>query len=448
MATKRGEGPGRNVTPNVFREKIEAAGVEIVAITNHNAFDIEQFMTLRDAVHGIADVWPGVELDVTGRTSKWHTVVVVDPNSARELDGIVAELASGGNPNDCSWSFQEVWAAFKSIDALMISHCHDKAPAIPFEEISAIREIAGSREWELFFEPRTLMTLGIWSNHGFNMMMGSDVKDWQTYEKNDFVSLRLDVDSFSQLCLLAQRDHGIVETLLNGTAPREMLAKPHQSVSVRLPIYQDINVIFGQKGTGKSEILSSLAQGYQALGISTSVYRGGEKYEEFKKLTSTDTMDRDPKRFGRSGHAKELTSVTGFSDATPTLIDSYFQWVATRGNSEKKDAFQISESRDLPPLGLDDYSTAKADETVVSQFSSQVKESHLDDYLDERDGIALIGLLDKLSGAISIVKTARYIDSLSTSMANRSIATIKGLIDKKSNTASMPGGTGFLQFAY
>ena len=133
MATKRGEGPGRNVTPNVFREKIEAAGVEIVAITNHNAFDIEQFMTLRDAVHGIADVWPGVELDVTGRTSKWHTVVVVDPNSARELDGIVAELASGGNPNDCSWSFQEVWAAFKSIDALMISHCHDKAPAIPFE---------------------------------------------------------------------------------------------------------------------------------------------------------------------------------------------------------------------------------------------------------------------------------------------------------------------------
>ena len=448
MATKRGDGPGRNVTPNVFKEKIEASGVEIVAITNHNAFDIEQFMTLRDTVHGIADVWPGVELDVFGQTSKWHTVVVVDPNNARELDGIVAGLVSGRHPNDCSWPFQEVWTAFKSINALMISHCHDKTPAIHFEEISAIREAAGSREWELFFEPRTLMTLGIWSNHGFNMMMGSDVNDWQAYEKSDFVSLRLDVDSFSQLCLLAQRDHGIVETLLNGTVPREMLAKPHQSVSIRLPIYQDINVIFGQKGTGKSEILSSLAQSYQALGISTSIYRGGEKYEEFKKLISADTMDRDPKRFGRSGHVEELNSVTGFSDSTPTFIDSYTQWVETRGNSEKKDAFQISESHDLPPLGLDEYSTAKADETVVSRFSSQVKGSRLDNYLDEKDRLALIGLLDKLSGAISTVKAARYIDSLSTSMANKSIATIKGLIDKKSNTASMPGGTGFLQFAY
>lgn len=448
MATKKGDGLGRNATPEVFKEKIEAAGVEIVAITNHNAFDQEQYKTLRDTVHGIADVWPGVELDVVGSAGKWHTVVVVDPNNAKELAEIVTGLALGRSPNDCSWSFQEVWTAFEPVDALMISHCHDKEPAIPFEEISAIRKIAGSREWELFFEPRTLMTLGIWSNHGFNMMMGSDVKDWQVYEKSEFVSLRLDVDSFSQLCLLAQRDHGIVETLLNRTVPQEMVAKPHQSVSIRLPIYQDINVIFGQKGTGKSEILSSLVQGYQALGITTSVYRGGEKYEEFKRLLSTDAMDRNPKRFGRGEHVEELASVTGFSDATPTLVDSYVQWAATRGNSEKKDAFHISESRNIPPVGMDGYSVAKSDETVVSQFSSRVESDHLDAYLTEEDGLTLLELLGRLAGAISIEKTTRFIDSLSTTMANKSIATIKGLIDKKSNTVSIPGETGFLQFAY
>ena len=45
---KSGDGSGRNVTKELFCKKIFDADVKIVAITNHNAFDKEQFFEFKD----------------------------------------------------------------------------------------------------------------------------------------------------------------------------------------------------------------------------------------------------------------------------------------------------------------------------------------------------------------------------------------------------------------
>ena len=42
-STKKGDGDGRNVTKDLFVQKVTDADVKIVAITNHNAFDIKQY---------------------------------------------------------------------------------------------------------------------------------------------------------------------------------------------------------------------------------------------------------------------------------------------------------------------------------------------------------------------------------------------------------------------
>ena len=41
--TKKGDGEGRNVTVELFKEKISNADIRIVAITNHNTFDLNQY---------------------------------------------------------------------------------------------------------------------------------------------------------------------------------------------------------------------------------------------------------------------------------------------------------------------------------------------------------------------------------------------------------------------
>lgn len=45
--TKKGDGIGRNVTKELFRNKILCSDVKIVAITNHNAFDYTQYQELK-----------------------------------------------------------------------------------------------------------------------------------------------------------------------------------------------------------------------------------------------------------------------------------------------------------------------------------------------------------------------------------------------------------------
>lgn len=65
---KKGDAATRNVTSELFRDKIELADVKIVAITNHNAFDLEQYRVLKEKVLDICQVWPGVEIDVGGET--------------------------------------------------------------------------------------------------------------------------------------------------------------------------------------------------------------------------------------------------------------------------------------------------------------------------------------------------------------------------------------------
>ena len=57
--TKNGDGKQRNVTPELFKEKIELADIKIVAITNHNVFDYSQYKILKETVCDSCQVWPG-----------------------------------------------------------------------------------------------------------------------------------------------------------------------------------------------------------------------------------------------------------------------------------------------------------------------------------------------------------------------------------------------------
>ena len=50
-ATKKHESELRTVTPELFAEMLDRAGVEIAAITNHNAFDLPQFQNLVSVTH-------------------------------------------------------------------------------------------------------------------------------------------------------------------------------------------------------------------------------------------------------------------------------------------------------------------------------------------------------------------------------------------------------------
>jgi len=98
LEVKKGDN-GRNVNSSDFVKAISSAGVGIVAITNHNKFDIQQYNAFVKSAVGQFLIWPGVELDVEGRHSgskqHGHVIVVCDPLKADSFSSIISSLCVG-----------------------------------------------------------------------------------------------------------------------------------------------------------------------------------------------------------------------------------------------------------------------------------------------------------------------------------------------------------------
>lgn len=447
-AIKRGDGKKRNVDAATFVSRVSRADVGIVAITNHNAFDLDQYNEFVCAANGAFQIWPGVELDVTSGAegSHWHMLVVCSPINAHVLDGIIKKLLSGLSPNDCLLKFSDVKAAFQGIDALFISHCHDKRPFVREAELKEIFN-AENGPWNYFFEPRTLITVGIMASHGWNMVLGSDIKDWTKYPNCELPQLRLAVDSFEQFVLLAKRDSPTIQTILEKVSPVPMVAHPHADVDVKLPIFKEVNVIFGQKGTGKSEIAKSLKNSVEAQGLTCSSYLGNQKSSQFDALLNVKAVPREPSSLGLEDFKDSVEKICNLEERTPIPLDGFIDWAKTEGNNEKKSRFSISRCMDLPVRSSDDYERHSKNYSDVAAFADNVGNGTYLEYLSAEDSSSLNLLLSKLQNKTIDKRNSEYVCRKSELLANKSLHILKMEIDRKSSTKSIPGSVGYFAFA-
>ena len=140
LKIKDGDPETRNVTADIFAKKITNSGVKIVAITNHNVFDIIQYNELRECVQEYCDVWPGIELDVFGdsmkkeKLIKFHMIIIVNPRQAEEFAQLASDLLDNENVNTFEKHISIICKKFEGMDALYIPHYMGKTPAITEEE--------------------------------------------------------------------------------------------------------------------------------------------------------------------------------------------------------------------------------------------------------------------------------------------------------------------------
>lgn len=442
-ATKKGDGDGRNVTPELFAEKVANAGVKILAITNHNHFDKTQYSSLKQIVKDYCQVWPGVEFDIQGKT-KFHLIVVANPDNVNLFSSQVDILFKDKDLNKCTLSIEEVYNALNKCDVIYIPHYH-KSPDIKEDDKNKLEKIVGD-ESRIFLELSNHRSLGVYTNHGYRSLVGSDVKDWATYDQCTFAELKLPVDSFHQFCLLAKRDKTIVETLLNKKDSLELTAKPHKSVSIKIRIYQDINIIFGHKGTGKSEILKSLCEDMISHGMSCEQYIANEKKNNFKALTSTSSMDRDLKKVGADTCEDKFLTIMKWNDSIPTAFNMYINWYQTKNASANKRRMQITESSMIPYTKPRYYRIHELDKSSIDTVVSKIHSIKVNEYINSDDEIKLNDLLYNLKVGIYTKRQEDLIDKFSTQLANKTIQSIKNNADKCSDTVSKPSSTGLIEF--
>ena len=443
---KEGDGPGRNVSPEQFRQKIIDANVKIVAITNHNAFDYDQYVLLKGVVAGECAVWPGVEIDILGRNrGKYHLIIVANPENAENFAQGVSKLFKGKNLETCKLPLRTVYDALHQNDVIYIPHYYKK-PGISEEDRCELLELVGDAS-RVFGEAQDHRTLGVLSNHDFSMLIGSDVKDWNHYEKCTFADIRLPVTSFTQFCLLAKRDNIVVETLLNQKSAYEITASPYKGVKLPLKLFAEVNIIFGQKGTGKSEILKSLYTGMLERGVSCEWYAGSDRDDDFSSLLSNADMDRDLNKIGADSCAAEFTTIFKWSDHPPTLLANYFEWWKTKDNSANKSLMKITEAASVGNPPISNIEKHTRDFANIKSAAVSLGKIDIAQYLSPEDVCALQSLLHGLQNAIRDSLQKDVVAKYSNQLTDFTIERIKMHADKNSDTVSKPSSPGFREFA-
>ena len=446
LKVKSGDAMTRNVSVDLFSQKIIDADVKIVAITNHNAFDLAQYIQLRDAVSQYCQVWPGIELDIVD-TAKvhWHMIIVANPQNSSAFNEKISLFLKDADRNTVTFSMKEVVDCFSPLDVLYIPHYH-KDPGIPDTDFQKLVNLIPEKH-RIFRETSNLKSLGIFSNYQFKVIIGSDVQDWNKYETCDFAELRLPVESFEQFVLLAKRDTVNVETLLTRTHPVTIRVSPHQSTHFHLTLYPEMNVIFGQKGTGKSEILNSMKNSLEGLGKTCQYYCGSQRDEEFKSILSTSGMKRDPQHIGVSNCSNEFEYIRTWSDVRPTPLSEYIAWQTTNQNNRNKNRMKITLATKLTTSANSIYSKRKGDKTNVKTISELLRSVNISLYLSTEEIKTLNALITILSERTTAETIKSYIDWQATELSNYSVDQIKSIADKNTDTKSHPSTTGFYDFA-
>lgn len=446
--TKKGDGPGRNVTPELFREKIEKADVKIVAITNHNFFDIDQYYQLCEAVEGICHVWPGVEIDVRSilEKEKYHLIVVSNPQEVEVFSNAVSTLFENEDVDTCLLSLEKICESFGTLDTIFIPHFHNKKPAISEPDRIKLIEMVSDHA-RVFIEPRDHRTLGVLANNQFNVIIGSDVKDWRNYENSTFADLRLPVASFTELVMLAKKDVSVVKTLLYNKSPLDVVGHPHKSVSVKLSIFPDVNILFGQKGTGKSELLQSLYNEMVAKGINCKKYIGSDRKEDFSQQLSIKGVEVSLDKVQARPCDEEFQFIMGWSDANPVAVSGYINWIDTKSNSKNKSRMKITEMVRMAFSASDAFEVHKQDNEAVSLAVNKLRKITWDEYVAEAEKETILHMLELLERRVSEKRIEDLTEQYAIELSNFTIDKIKQLADRNSDTVSKPSSTGLFDFA-
>lgn len=445
---RSGEPESRAVTKEVFSKSIQDAEVGIVAITDHDVFDKEQYDEFVKCVGSNFQIWPGIELDTSHNGNKFHLILVGDPDDVDIFDEKVKQLTNGKS-GDFTIELDNIISHFSGENILYIPHFGSKRPAISEDNLKYLKERLGEKSSLVIVEDTNIRSAGILANHGFNAITGSDVRDWGKYSDCDVSSLRLPVDTFKQFCLFLDRDKSTIETMLNKTSNYEYTGRPKEddpSITIPVKLYNEVNILFGDKGLGKTNILKSVRKEAEAGGKIVSTYIASEKDDYFNELLDVSDMDRTANKLGMDACEKEFARIKEWSDKTPTSLQLYADHAKSAETRKAKNKLKLSDTEQI-----DDYDSRKStgvinDRNKYKEYAQSIKQiaaRYVSDSELTSFEEAIDGLYDKITEEVRNELILKY----TTDLYNHAIRFINNKVSEKTDTASKPDSPGFTQYA-
>ncbi len=448
---KVGDSENRNIDAERFDEIIRLTDVKILAITNHNHFDINQYNEIRDKLRGTCHIWPGIELDIIECGRRAHLIVISNPRKVEEFSRKINELLDGKTADNFTISIEETVNSFDEFDSIYIAHYFGKTPNLINEDIDKLVGLVSNQN-RVLKEASNSISAGIFISHGHNSIYGSDVHNWNEYQEisKTLPDLRLPVESFEQFCLLLEKDNATINTILDKKTKESLQLNVFGIAElIDLDIFNDINILFGSKGTGKTEILRSISKHYNDLGFENSIYESNsKKLEDVFDLKGRD-FDIDCFELGIDNCAEEIRRLRSANEKNVTSLSSYLRYFS--GDETNR----ISRNLQIKNFTHEDSFSPERNfleiHEIYNEFEGFLKYIEGGQTLHEVVGEDLI---EVLKNVLNKIKVKLKLDSLNKFSELKSVILFNQLtsvfveeIARKTGQPQKPTTTGFRDYA-
>ncbi len=445
-ATKKGDSINRNVTATVFKNKVNSVDVKIVGITNHNNFDINQYYDFVKEVNGEFMIFPGIELDVIGINSeKGHVLIVSNPILVKKFDSLTSNLINGKDCNEFACTLNELLELANSIDCIVMPHFY-KPKALDEDSINYLKENL-NKKYMLLYEPSNYKSLGILINHNKNSIIGSDVKDWNKYHENEFANLKIDVDSYEQFTFLLKKDVTLIETLLQKQKKAKIDISYTKNIVEEVDFYNDVNIIFGSKGTGKSEALKKVKKYFEEKGKNIGDYEPRDTQDKIDEKLNADVSERKLSVYGFDNYEKDFQNILYWKDENATQFKDYYNYSLSKNKNNNKEKMKLLEITEIPNKYTKLFNNENENLKNIEQVKNFINKIKLDNYLEENEINDLNKLIIKLNVNIEKNKYLNWNNKESIHFSNFSIEKFKEIVEKNTELKTKPNETRFLKFS-
>lgn len=449
--SKSGDANTRDIEADKFVEIIKNTDVKILAITNHNYFDNKQYKEFKERAKGICEIWPGIELDILENEKRSHLIVICNPQNHERFNNVVSEILKEKTPDSFTISIAKVVEKFDSLDCIYVAHYYAKKPNIGDEELQILYGLISNKK-RILKEATNSISAGIYISHGHNSIYGSDVHDWNDYIfiSKTLPDLRLPVESFEQFCLLLEKDEATINTLLDRKIKDSIEIVPFSVAElIQLDIYNDINILFGSKGTGKTEILEALSKHFNSKGHKTNVYKSNDLHLNDVFDIKGNSFNINASDLGVEECTTEIEFLKGVTEEEVTSLTKYLLHFSVQERnkiSQKlkiKNITKIDENQSVRQL-----SEVKLILDKFKKFNEYLDSSkELKKYVDQVLINELITVLEKIMLELSSNVEINFVESKSVKLLNHIIGVFIIEISKKTGQPAKPTETGFTKYA-
>lgn len=448
---KSGDAHTREVSPADFCETILSTEVRVIAITNHNVFDLDQFKEIERRLGEDVQVWPGIELDVLDDESRGHLLVIVSPRSAREFSVAVETLTKESSPDSFTATIDDVLKAFDAFHPLYVVHYKQKKPNLS-DKVIEMLETKTRSPGCLIKEVTNSISAGIYISHGHSSIYGSDIHDWAKYEElsRELPDLRLPVDSFEHFCLLLKKDSTTINTVLDRKTSEDLVLHPFNDGSnLKIKAFNDINVIFGPKGTGKSCILKAIAKHYSENGVDARVYESAsDRLDEI-----FDTRGRDLtinlNTHGIDYCSDEIKALRDAGEVAVTGLSKYVGYFAVKNTNRnaKKILLKDIEPEEATSAKREFTEFNEAVGTTAEFLEFLAKNLSVKKELDEEELTEVTRILSELLDRLRKREWTSFSGWKEISLLNSAISVFRKEVERKTGNPAKPTTTGFRDYA-